>query len=121
MIIGIDFDGTIVENRFPGIGPEIPHAIETIKSLQKNNHKIILWTIRSDSSLDEAINFLKNRGVILYDVNKNPDQPIDSPKLFCHMYIDDRSFGCPLIKQNGKKSFVDWLKISRFFEKNGII
>ena len=33
MIIAIDFDGTIVEHRYPAIGKELPFAIDTLKSL----------------------------------------------------------------------------------------
>ena len=31
MIIAVDFDGTIVEHRYPHIGEEIPFAIDTLK------------------------------------------------------------------------------------------
>ena len=35
MIIAVDFDGTIVKNEFPGIGEEIPFAIDSLLMLQK--------------------------------------------------------------------------------------
>ena len=35
MIIAVDFDGTIVEHRYPSIGKEIPFAIETLKKLKE--------------------------------------------------------------------------------------
>lgn len=35
MIIAVDFDGTIVEHRYPEIGREIPFAVETLKSSSK--------------------------------------------------------------------------------------
>ena len=41
MIIAIDFDGTIVEHKYPEIGREIPFAIETLKRLQADRHKLI--------------------------------------------------------------------------------
>ncbi len=31
MIIAVDFDGTIVEHKYPEIGRELPFAIETLK------------------------------------------------------------------------------------------
>ena len=34
MVIAVDFDGTIVEHRYPEIGKEIPFAIATLKKLQ---------------------------------------------------------------------------------------
>ena len=35
MTIAVDFDGTIVEHRYPRIGEEIPFAVETLKLLQQ--------------------------------------------------------------------------------------
>ena len=46
MVIAVDFDGTIVEHRYPEIGPEIPFAIDTLKMLIADSHKVILWTVR---------------------------------------------------------------------------
>ena len=46
MIIAIDFDGTIVEHRYPKIGNEIPFATDTLKMLIKDRHRLILWTVR---------------------------------------------------------------------------
>ena len=71
MIIAVDFDGTIVEHRYPAIGKELSFAIETIKALQKKQHQIILWTFRVGKELDEAVEFCKKRGVEFYAVNKN--------------------------------------------------
>ena len=39
MTIAVDFDGTIVEHRYPEIGPEIPFATETLKMVIKEQHK----------------------------------------------------------------------------------
>lgn len=33
MIIAVDFDGTIVEHKYPQIGREIPFAITTLKKI----------------------------------------------------------------------------------------
>ena len=43
MIIAVDFDGTIVEHKYPAIGKEIPFAFETLRKLQIEHHKLILW------------------------------------------------------------------------------
>ena len=97
MIIAVDFDGTIVEHRYPAIGKELPFALETIKALQKKQHQIILWTYRSGKELDEAVEFCRKRGVEFYAVNKNyPEERYDetiSRKINADMYIDDRNFG----------------------------
>ena len=39
MIIAVDFDGTIVEHKYPHIGKEIPFAISTLKRLQAEHHQ----------------------------------------------------------------------------------
>ena len=46
MIIAVDFDGTIVEHRYPEIGREVPFATETLKKLIEDHHHLILWTDR---------------------------------------------------------------------------
>ena len=46
MIIAVDFDGTIVEHRYPEIGREIPFAVETLKKLIEDRHQLILWSVR---------------------------------------------------------------------------
>ena len=60
MIIAVDFDGTIVEHKYPKIGKEIPFAIATLKHLQQDGHKLILWTVRENDLLDEAVEFFEN-------------------------------------------------------------
>lgn len=45
MIIAVDFDGTIVEHKYPEIGRELPFAIETLKKLQQERHRLILWSV----------------------------------------------------------------------------
>lgn len=97
MIIAIDFDGTIVENRYPKIGNEIPFAIETIKLIQSElKHRVILWTVREGDELNDAVNFCKSKGLTFYAVNKNhpePSGPNEPRKLMADMFIDDRNFG----------------------------
>jgi hydroxymethylpyrimidine pyrophosphatase-like HAD family hydrolase len=97
MIIAVDFDGTIVEHRYPAIGKEILFAIDTIKELQKRKHQVILWTYRAGKELDEAVDFCAKRGIEFYAVNKNyPEERFDetiSRKINADLYIDDRNFG----------------------------
>ena len=62
MIIAVDFDGTIVEHRYPAIGRELPFAIETLKKLAKEGHRLILWTVREGRLLEEAVQFCRERG-----------------------------------------------------------
>jgi len=97
MIIAIDFDGTIVEHKYPALGKEIPFAIQTLKMLQKKGHQLILWTYRAGRELDDAVEFCRSRGVEFYAINKNyPEEVFDasiSRKINANLYIDDRNFG----------------------------
>ena len=68
MVIAIDFDGTIVEHRYPEIGEEKPFAIETLKMLIKDRHQLILWSVREGKLLEEAVNWCRERGVEFYAV-----------------------------------------------------
>ena len=71
MTIAVDFDGTIVEHRYPQIGEEIPFAIETLKMLIKDRHRLILWSVREGELLEEAVEWCRQRGVEFYAVNRD--------------------------------------------------
>lgn len=98
MIIAVDFDGTIVEHKYPEIGKERLFAFETLKALQNDGHQLILWTIRTGKELEEAVNYCKENGVEFYAINSNyPEEVFDpettSRKVLVDMYIDDRNLG----------------------------
>ena len=100
MRIAIDFDGTIVEHRYPRIGKEIPFAIATLKQLQNERHLLVLWTVREGKLLDEAVDFCRKRGLEFYAVNANhPEEEVrndmTSPcrKVVADLYIDDLNVG----------------------------
>ncbi len=96
MIIAVDFDGTIVEHEFPYIGKPIPFAIEALKKIQEDGHKLILWTVREGKFLEEAINYCKERGLEFYAENKNQrdEELLSMPrKLVADLFIDDRNIG----------------------------
>jgi hypothetical protein len=98
MIIAVDFDGTIVEHQYPKIGNEIPFAIETLKKLQEDQHRLILWSVREGHLLEEAIEFCRERGLEFYAANKDfPEEHGKgrgySRKLKADLFIDDRNLG----------------------------
>lgn len=96
MIIAVDFDGTIVENRYPEIGPEQPFALECLKRLQKEEqHQLILWTVREGNLLEDAIVWCKERGLNFYAVNQNnPEEKTGGTrKLKANLFIDDFNLG----------------------------
>lgn len=97
LIIAIDFDGTIVEHRYPFIGKIRPFAFETMEALQMKGHRLILWSHRAGSKLEEAVKFCRANGIEFYAVNKNFPEEIwestDSRKILADIYIDDRNLG----------------------------
>lgn len=98
MTIAVDFDGTIVEHRYPEIGREIPFAIDTLKMLTKEGHRLILWSVREGHLLEEAVKWCRERGLEFYAVNKDyPEESREdqnySRKLKVEMFIDDRNVG----------------------------
>lgn len=99
MIIAVDFDGTIVEHRYPAIGKEIPFAIETLKKLAAERHRLILWSVREGKLLDEAVAFCRERGLEFYAVNRDyPEEEAErnrhfSRKVKADVFIDDRNLG----------------------------
>ena len=96
MIIAVDFDGTIVEHKYPEIGRPIPFAIETLLQLQKEQHKLILWSVREGQLLQDAIDYCAEQGLYFAAHNENyigEDKTTASRKLNADLFIDDRSLG----------------------------
>ena len=124
MYIAIDFDGTCVTHDYPRIGKDI-NAIDVLKKLVVNGHKLILNTMRSGKELDEAVNWFKENNIELFGINENPTQKrwTDSPKVYAHMYIDDAALGCPLKLDLSlsDRPFVDWEVVSCLLKDNEIL
>ena len=97
-LIAVDFDGTIVEDKYPGIGKPMMFAFETLKMLQNDGHRLILWTYRAGDRLKDAVKFCKENGVEFYAVNSSYDEEEfdlkkSSRKIHADIFIDDRNFG----------------------------
>lgn len=115
MKIAVDFDGTIVEHRYPQIGEEKLFAFETLKQLQKLGHQLILWTYRHGTELDEAVEYCRKKGLEFYCVNKSyPEEEFDpalaSRKLDVELFIDDRNVG----------GFLGWSEIWQIINPDSI-
>ncbi len=100
MKIAVDFDGTIVEHRYPSIGKEKPFAVDTLKQLAADGHQLILWTVRSGDLLREAVDWCSSRGLKFFAVNSNqPEGSLfagrteGSPKIHADLFIDDANLG----------------------------
>ncbi len=99
MTIAVDFDGTIVEHRYPEIGREVPFATDTLKMLMREQHKLILWSVREGKLLQDAVDWCRAKGVEFYAVNKDyPEEDEEknahfSRKIKADYFIDDRNIG----------------------------
>lgn len=95
-IAAVDFDGLLVENRFPEIGKIRQPIFNAVKRLQERGWKIVLWSCRTDDMLSEAIAFCTNHGLVPDAVNENIKEVQeyfggDTRKVFANIYIDDRN------------------------------
>jgi len=129
--IFIDFDGTIVEHKFPDIGKPNPHAIDVIKKLHAKGHELVLNTTRADIGgkvLEDALQYTKSQGYnfdTYWSTNKR--RPIIPWSMSMRskngsIFIDDETKGIPLIKTSDEKGYmVDWIEIEKILINNGIL
>ncbi len=97
-IIAVDFDGTIVEDNYPGIGKPKLFAFNSLKKLQEKGYRLILWTYRSGERLEAAVDFCKKNGIEFEAVNQSYTGEIfnnetHSRKINADIFIDDRNVG----------------------------
>jgi len=97
-IIAVDFDGTIVEDAYPKIGKPMLFAFDSLKQLQSQGHRLILWTYRYGERLDEAVEFCRKNGIEFYAVNSSFEEEVfseknQSRKINADIFIDDRNLG----------------------------
>ena len=131
LFIGIDFDGTMVEHKYPEIGKPLEDAVETCHDLMEAGHKIILYTMRSGERLQQAVEYMQENEIELYAINENPTQHhwTSSPKIFCNIYIDDAALGCPTLQsikdtdENGVagRPYVDWEIVRELLNDRGVL
>lgn len=145
--IAVDFDGTCVTHDFPEVGKDIG-AVPVLKALVAKEHKLILWTMRSDVEnpvsedatihtepgqfLTDALNWFKQNNIPLYGVQCNPTQHswTSSKKCYAEIYIDDAALGCPVIvpTETGllkhpkhRRHYVDWEEVEKILTNAGIL
>lgn len=104
--VALDFDGTVAfttPETYPYVNAVNYRAIEVMKKYKKAGGKIVLFTCRTDTDLDIAIECLREYGLEVDTVNEDLQETIDdwykiqpdssiSPKVFVDVYIDDRAF-----------------------------
>lgn len=96
VIFAVDFDGTLCENAWPDIGKPNGYIIRYLIQAQREGHKLILWTMREDELLSQAIEWCKAHGLEFDAVNDNlPEMQSfygNNPrKVFANYYIDDHN------------------------------
>lgn len=96
-VVAIDFDGTIVEDAWPGIGKIRQEVVDFIHELKAQGHIVIIWTCREQEYRDHAIQFLKDNNIPYDYFNENPQDWIDafnndSRKIGATFFLDDRAW-----------------------------
>lgn len=133
MIIAIDFDGTICQNKYPEIGAPMPLAIESVKELRERGHDLILWTCRQGEQLYDAVRWCEEHGISFDLVNEHEPNNLRAfggvagNKVFANIYIDDRNLGgftgweraMELIKE-AEAANLKWTKNEDFPQNNAV-
>lgn len=117
--IAVDFDGTCVKYEYPNVGGSIG-AEGVLKELVDNGHQLILYTMRTGRTLEDAKEWFAINNIPLFGVQYDPDQAkwTSSNKCYAHLYIDDAALGIPLIKQEDLvKPYVDWPKVRELLKE----
>lgn len=100
MIIAVDFDGILVENRFPDIGPPNYEMVSLVQQLINEGNEVVLWTTRNGEELTAAVDWCGARGLHFCNVNgpapSNANKykdvyPTDTRKIYADVYIDDHN------------------------------
>lgn len=150
----IDFDGTCVPNLpEPGFSEVDTGAKRVLKRIVSAGHRLILWTCRNNSrnnpynyiggkfrtetSLEEAERWFREREIPLYCVNDNPEEEGVigyARKVLGDFLIDDTALGIPLRWGEAEyvnfdtgeiktiyTSCVDWEAIETILERMGML
>lgn len=97
MIIAVDFDGVLTPNGYwPDAGEPNEKLFEWLKFYKGLGGKLILWTNRTGTALENAVAFCTGQGLEFDAVNKNLPETIDhfkdaGPKVTADLYIDDKA------------------------------
>lgn len=96
LVLGVDFDGTIVEEAFPNIGAIKEQTVNLMYRAMAKGHLVIVWTARSGQAERDAYAFLKDNEIPFDYMNENPEDPYairgeQGRKIFCDYYLDDRA------------------------------
>ena len=95
VMLGIDFDGTICENKFPEIGEPKEKAVEVIQALDRAGFKIVIHTCRANPEIagkkacnkyiKEMEDWLKEKKIPYDEVWRGVGKPL------VHLFVDDNA------------------------------
>lgn len=94
-VIGVEFDGTLCENKWPDIGEPNEEIIKYLKEQKRGGTKLVLLICRTNDELANAVAWCKEHGLEFDSVNENIPGPFTffgtvTRKVFADEYIDDR-------------------------------
>ena len=95
-ILAVDFDGTLVENDFPDIGKFNSDVVEAVLTYKKLGWKVILWSCRTGTMLEDAVKACAQIDLTFDAVNDNLPEVQqyfggNTRKVFANLYWDDRN------------------------------
>ena len=95
-IIAVDFDGTLCENEWPGIGETKWETVQALIAAQAAGARLILWTNRVGARLAEAVEWCRQRELEFDAVNENLPEVLaafvtDCRKVYDDIYLDDKA------------------------------
>lgn len=114
--VAVDFDGTLVKDKWPNIGAENPYAVQSITLFRQLGYKIILLTCREGEKMTKAVNWMDEHSISPDYTNCNPEAESywgECRKVYADLYIDDHSI---LIPKHPDGS-VNWLPIYRMLKR----
>lgn len=95
-IIAVDFDGTLCENEWPGIGATKWATVQALIAARAAGARLILWTNRVGARLAEAVEWCRQRELEFDAVNENLPEILeafttDCRKVYADIYLDDKA------------------------------
>lgn len=93
MIIAVDFDGTLADTDATKIYAPNTKLINYLIGRRNQGDKVILWTCREGSRLEQAVDWCKEQGLVFDAVNDNFLElklfRMNPRKVVADVYIDD--------------------------------
>lgn len=111
MIIAVDFDGVVSASTYPAVGVAHVGAVDALRQLHEEGHRLILWTCREGEDLLRAINWCLDSGIRWDNINCNDRDNIrkyenDTRKVYADLYVDDKQVG----------GFPGWAEVLRWVD-----